>query len=382
MPPDGVVQIAFDRYLLPASITRQALTILEADDKPLSPDKAPILVYDPIARTVTLGRQDATRPWLTPGQPYKVVFALPAEADSSGVRAIDGASLAPDQALAKRGGRDFLAIEFQVAPDDADAGAAPAPAPAPGVGATSGSDGITSDLPQVSFCRDVFPIFSLKCSAPSCHGSGQTAAASLVLDSDVGIRFTALNRVAQGSNVGPVAGTPPSENPRAFGRDMPIIDVDPSRGVGSPGNSWLMYKLDLAPAPIFDREAGVRPTLTCSAPIPKGASPSYTPLAPQPRLYADDVERSILGDRIPGREMPYPAPGATDYASVALTFEEREIIRIWIQRGAPLASCGSCRIAQPSDGGSDAAATDAGADAADAGADAGDAGDAGDAADQ
>jgi hypothetical protein len=363
MPADGVVQIAFDRYLLPSTVNRQSISILDATNQPLPPSKAPVVVYDPVARTVTLGRQQGTADWLTPGLAYKVVLALPKDKDSAGIRAIDGAQLAPQQPLAKLIGPQILAIEFQVegSAPAGDAGAGDAGAAAADGGAPP-EDGLTADLPQINFCRDVFPIFFFKCSGPLCHGSSQSAAASLVLDTDVGILNTAINRVAQGANTGPIAGTPPSENRRLFGSDMPIIAVNTSRGTGSPGNSWLMYKVDLARAPQID--GGARPPLECDVPAPAGISPVYRPLAPQPRLYADDVERGILDDYVLGREMPYPVPTGGDYTTAPLTFEEREILRVWIQRGAPLASCGACRVASGTDAGPDAG--EAGADAADA----------------
>lgn len=351
MPADGVVQIAVDRYLLPSSVNRQSLTIVDANNQAVTADKAPIIVYDPVARTVTVGAP-SVGPWLTPGQPYKLVVAL------GGLKAIDGAGLAPNQPLLKPLTKDIFAVEFVVAgTPSADAGP-------PGMPVTT-EEGVTADLPKVDFCRDVFPIFFLKCGGPQCHGAGNTAAASLVLDSQIGIERTAINQVAQGSNVGPIAGTPPSEARRVFGADMPIISRHASLASGSPGNSWLMYKVEMAAQPVSQEP---RPALECDGRVEPGAAPSYRPLAPQPRPYADDLERSILSDHVLGREMPFPVPQTGgDYTASPLTFDERELIRIWIATGSKTTDCGGCRIATPpSDAGT---TTDAATPPADAGAD-------------
>ena len=90
-------------------------------------------------------------------------------------------------------------------------------------------------------------------------------------------------------------------------------------------------------------------------------------LAPLARPYADDLERTLLSDYVLGREMPYPAPGNA-YFSQPLTFQERERIRIWIARGAPVRDCGACSTSVPParDGGraeAGTAASDAASDA-------------------
>src|SRR6185312_16612236 len=156
------------------------------------------------------------------------------------------------------------------------------------------------------------------------------------LTSSTGVAATALNRVAQESNRGPKSGVI-ADSQRKFGIDMPIIDP------GSPGNSWLLYKVELAGPP--GPYARV-PDYICEAAgsEPPGFS-TFTPIAQPAQRGADAIERGILSNYILGTEMPYPLANASDYETVSLTFEEREKIRIWIQslpRGSTVPECGGC----------------------------------------
>jgi hypothetical protein len=318
MPEDGVVQIAFDRYLLPRSVTRQSVNIYGADGKPLAVDQAPNVLYDPVARAVTLTRPALDRPWLTPGVPYKLHFSIPKdETDISGLRAIDGATVDPNQPL------DY---SFFVAPAQ---------------GAARSLAQTLGEPESVSFCQDVLPIFASKCSGSKCHSASGAAAASLVLETSDGVRTTALNRLAQGSNVGGLSGTPRAEGTQ-FGVDMPIIAVDlgPSPPVGSPGNSWLMYKIDLAETPA---NPGARSPYACAGGADRTAKQAtdFLPLSPV-LTTGSPSERSILSDLVLGREMPYPVLEPTAYDERPLTFQERETVRMWIARGAETPDCGVC----------------------------------------
>ncbi len=354
MPADGVIQLAFDRYLLPSTITRQSYVIVDSTNTPL-PNLALRTLYDPVARTVTIvGPDGPGKSWLTPDQSYKLVLLIPSDprSDIGGFRAIDRATLYPQQT------REFV---FRAGPPTQRAQIEPA----------------------VDFCADVLPIFTLKCSDPTCHGASERAASSLILASADGVRVTARGRVAQGANTGPRA-TSPEPAPSLFGVNMEIIKP------GDPGSSWLMYKMELAPQPVVD--AGPMPPVACTPPagapsIPAPAS-SYTPLAPA-RTNPDDIERAILSDYVLGREMPYPYtpstyvlpppspanPNPTAYFYTPLDFQEREKIRIWIARGAEIRECGGCGVLETPTTSNDGGTTDAGD--AGTGADAGDAGDAG-----
>lgn len=58
-----------------------------------------------------------------------------------------------------------------------------------------------------------------------------------------GLAMTAINRVAHQTQQGE-RGNEPDRNPLRFGRAMPIIDASAAdTAAGSPGNSYLLYKL-------------------------------------------------------------------------------------------------------------------------------------------
>jgi hypothetical protein len=339
MPADGVVQLAFDRYLLPRSITRQAVTLVDGNDQVVAPGLAPKVTYDPIARTVTLSSPNPPgQPWLTEGQFYKVRLEIaPGEDDDRGLRAIDRATLDPSQ------NRVF---GFLVGP----------PSGLPN--AERGGD------PTVDYCVDIAPIFFTKCSGGDCHGSAvgtPTARASLVLDAQRGLAETAIGRLAHGTST--TGSTRPSAPLSEFGVDMPLIDP------GNPGNSFLLYKIELARPPSFD--AGRRDPLECPLVVASSSDPdagdagvseageagasatgAIVPAPPPAGPYrplsvnltpADDLERAILSDYIIGREMPYPTANVGGYSQQALTLEEREHLRAWIAQGAKVPSEGSCK---------------------------------------
>jgi len=267
----------------------------------LTPDVA----YDPVARVVTIRAPSAVDGggWLQIGQTYRVDILSPqSPTDGNGLRAIDGAVLDPSSPST---------IAFAV-----EATAPPTPAP-----------------PSVDFCRDVFPIFTSKCTSSVCHG-GSLPAVGLRLDSTTNIAATAIGRVAEEANTGPRAAAEPPGF--LFGEDMPI--VDPGSGgpsPGSPGDSWLMYKLLMAVPPACSSTPGAAPCDAGAPTPPKSAhAVAWQPLS--------DAERATLASFVPGREMPYPAnpsaPLGTDTSP--LTLQELEDVSLWIAQGAPLpATC-------------------------------------------
>jgi hypothetical protein len=364
IPSDGVIQIAFDRYLLPSTITRQSYLVLDGNRQPLA-TAALRTIYDPVARTVTITGPDGPgKAWLTPDQTYHLILPVAAgEDDVGGFRAIDRAKLTIPKDYTFRAGQ-----------------------PA----------GVTEIDPPVDFCGTVLPLLTMKCSGSECHGvqgGGTRTASSLILNTSEGVRVTAINRVAQAANTSARSYSPEPAG-RLFGVNMALILPN------DPGQSWLMYKLELAAHPKVD--AGAKPNFICTPPNnvasnDAGASDGgvssarFAPFALGARVEADEIERAILNDFILGREMPYPAPPAelipipttanpnpSNYSRTPLTFEEREQIRIWIARGAQTTECGGCGEFAPST--IDAGPTpEAGATGPDAGGDAGpvDAGDGG-----
>lgn len=292
LPPDGRIELAFDRLLLPASATRQSFSLRDLNGNFLTPHVA----YDPVARVVTVTPMNA----LQPDQTYELAILSPSSStDPNGLRAIDGATISPAG----------LTITVQVA--GAEAGAAPAQA-AP---------------PRVDFCNDVFPILSQRCESGVCHG-GNAPAAGLKLNNIEGIAATAFNRSAQASNTGPQSSAEPAG--LGFGIDMPILDASlTGTGGGDPSNSWLMYKVLMA--------------------VPSATSMSNCNGAPQADVSTahlvtvdplSDDERARLSNMVLGREMPYPADPGNSLAmnaanSLTLTEAELERISLWLAQTPP-----------------------------------------------
>lgn len=327
LPMNGAVQLAFDRYLLPSTVIRQSIQLVTVAGEPVEPS---VVQYDPVARTVTLSSMAGTK-WLVEGQTYRVIAGVPENKDGNGFRSLDGATLETP-----------ISITFLVGP----------------------AKTVVID-PPVDFCVDVLPIFSAKCSGSACHSSGDVsrpsvAAASLVLDSSTGVASTALNRASQAANTG--ASFYKTAPGKVFGVNMPLVDP------GNPGNSWLLYKMLLAPPPA---SVPAYSPYTC-AKAPPMATPAapYTPLAPNALVHPSAQEQAVLQDNVLGREMPFPVAQPTAYESLPLTLAEREIVRIWISNSAPTPECGGCapvaapvRDAGSTDSGStDSGSTDAGSD--------------------
>jgi|HubBroStandDraft_1064217.scaffolds.fasta_scaffold45736_3 hypothetical protein len=345
LPANGAIQLAFDRLLLPACITRQSF-ILQG--------LTPTVAYDPVARVVTV---TPIAP-LIPGQTYEIDLGTPANAaDVTGVRAIDGAILAP-------GSTNRIVFLASAA----TATSAPTPPP------------------TIDFCNDVFmPVFQT-CGGGGCHGTALPAA-GLLLTTPEGVVQTAIGRVAHGSNTGPNAG-PPQPPGLLFGEDMPIIDPG-TDGSGNPGDSWLLYKLLMAVP-----EAGVDPscdggadagdpseaaaavdaTLSDDATTPNdaandeattedtgapedagaaeeagedaaAAAPSAAPPTSVCGLYSvpwqplSSTERATLSNLIPGREMPYPASLDAGIGT-GVSVDTLERISLWISQGATIPGAG------------------------------------------
>ncbi len=272
------------------------------------------MTYDPVTRVLTLQRP-VDGAWLQPGQAYKVVVGIPAgDDDSGGLRAIDRATFDPSLPASTR------VVGFVTCPAS---------------GCVTDGGGVTPSATRVRFCNDVFPIFTEHCSAGVCHGTpeqGNAPAAGLVLTTSLGIAKTAIGRVAQGANTGAASGR--AESPgHIFGVDMPIV------APGSPGNSWLMYKMLLA-VPRGDDAGAPALRKRCFPNVDKpnppidpfgGAPPSAAPF-----LRLDAMERARLSDLVLGNAMPYPSPDN------AISFAELERVRLWIEQGAEVDDCGAC----------------------------------------
>ncbi len=297
------IELYFDRLLLPISVTRQSVVLVDLNGNGLTPEVA----YDPVARVVTLTPISP----LDPCQSYQIQLPIPTSlSDANGLRAIDGAVLASSTPKV---------IEFPVAGTcTTDAGPPPGQPGPP--------------APVIDFCQQINPIFQSKCAGPTCHG-GKLPAEGLRLDSPQAIADTMIGQVAHESNTGPRAQPqPPSQ---LFGLDMPIVDP------GAPGDSWLTYKLLLAYPPPCSSTADAPP---CDASVP-GVMHNLHAL-PWTGLSAS--ERSTLASYIPGRAMPFPNDPSADPSAGCmpnqvncepLTYDELEAVSFWIQEGAPVPAC-------------------------------------------
>ncbi len=356
LPANGRIELGFDRLLLPASITRQTFVLTNAGGNMAY---TPTVAYDPVARIVTITPLTDPTQALVSGQDYDLVVLAPQNAsDVNGLRAIDGATLAKSPQV----------IAFSVT--------APTATPPPAV--------------TIDFCRDIFPITSLKCSLSICHGAGSNGnfpAAGLLLDPPSGVPASAVGRVAQGSNTGPLAAASPPT--LLFGEDMPIIDATGNSN-GNPGNSWLMYKVLLAapsPPPVVvdaggedapasedagapdatvvpDAGPGADGGIMADGGTTDGAAPDGAVdggaadagamgggTAPPPVIppvnvggahggvafnAISDAERATLSNYILGRAMPFPpaGPPSQNPSTDPLTLDEMERMSLWIAQGA------------------------------------------------
>jgi len=314
LPSDGFIQIAFDRYLHPVTTGAESVVLRDTKRNVVVFPKPLRVIYDPVARLVTVAGPDEGQVWLTEGQSYELVLTVaPGDSDVGGFRALDRAPLETERLLAFTAGK---------------------------------ASGGPQTIAPVDFCTDVLPLFADKCTNGTCHASTGPNAMSLVLETSLGVSKTAISRVANGSNTGALSGRG-GQPGRLFGVDMPIVDPR------NPGNSWLMYKIELAPVPAA---TGVPPGTRCEKAKAAPAPPFRSLVNPRP---VSEQERAVLRDYIRGLEMPYPVVPAETYVLEPLTFEERERVRLWIAAGAATPECGACAAAPDAGMGTDSATVDA-----------------------
>jgi hypothetical protein len=311
LPAGQPIEIAFDRLLLPSSVTRQTFALLDGQGNSLLFS----IAYDPVARVVSISPLQA----LTVGQSYQVSILSESDpTNPSGLHAIDGATMDPNVKAFPQ------TITFQVV---AAGGTTPATC-----------RGLVGRC--IDFCSDIKPIASLNCISGTCHNSRATPKPPLGLTlSDPpctaeAINATAINRLSVEATMGALSDPgPPSSH---FGQDMPIIDTvtvtDPTTkmaagptGSGDPANSFLIYKLLMAvPTPM------VQTLMAYPLTWPGLAAGQVPPLS--------DAERATLTSYIPGREMPL-AGMLTAAVNSGLTIDEVELFSLWIAQGAPLSDC-------------------------------------------
>jgi hypothetical protein len=309
LPVDGVVQIAFDRLLHPASVTRQSFSMHDDSGNYLEP----VVTYDPVARVVTLSSNNPnTSTWLTAGVTYEIDIGVSAANDytgGSGPRAIDGATLTAAVT------ETFQAVTPATPTPSADN--------------------------AIRFCDDVLPVFQYRCSGGSCHAAPVgplLPAEGLILETSEGVENTAVNRTSQESNTGALAN-PPQVQGHPFGVDMGIITP------GDPGASWLVYKV------LLGQHRPIDNSLDAGAPTCGGGAVVEGLQLPTPQPSATQLlpsgEQEILSQYILGNQMPYPinllpTQQTPDPSTLPMTFDEMERLRAWIAQGAVVDQCTQC----------------------------------------
>ncbi|MEZ4311824.1 MAG: hypothetical protein R3F14_27655 [Polyangiaceae bacterium] len=249
--PSTSLRLRFDRFLLPATLLRQAACLRSnlADVTDFTQCEGGVFLqpaYDPVRREVVLRQPAGDR--LELDTAYKLTLFVPdIEGDctgedptSCGFRAFDRAPL--EQAYT---------VTFKTVA--VDPGPVPDEAPPP-------ADFCGGDGAAISFIGCGYS----PCHAPTFNGPGAAAGLDLsgLLPGDTfdsfALRATAINRVSHQTQMGERAFDP-EETPARFGRAMPIIDAFDPGTAGSPGNSYLLYKLLVGPS-MDSAPADIRPS--------------------------------------------------------------------------------------------------------------------------
>jgi len=216
---DTAIELRFDRFLMPASVNRQALAIYTGDrGNQLAGSAfldAPSPVYDAVERVVTVRLGEGQ--FLQPRTLYTVELVVFGGEQEFGIRAVDGAPIGA--------GRLPLRFSFYtngLTPEEQ--AAVPDPNPPP-------------TEPEWT-CSDVLGWLS-RGQCIVCHDD-QSPPMGLDLHSGQALLETAIGRVAHQTDIDGITGQSFENAPR-FGVGMPRIDP------GQPSNSYLLYKLLIKP---------------------------------------------------------------------------------------------------------------------------------------
>lgn len=295
--PSTSIRLRFDRFLLPASVSRQALCLRSntAEVADFTECSGSVFVqpsYDPVRREVVLRLEAGDR--LALGTTYRLtLFAAQGEVEcdtdvptTCGLRAFDRAPL-------------DKVYTFTITTVAADPGTA-----------------LDETLPDAVFCGADGAARALgntcaygRCHAPMDGGPGSAAGlsfAGIQFDDPTATRATAINQVAHTTMMGESAAEPEG-TPARFGRAMPIIDAFDADQAGSPGNSYLLYKL-LTGMSVDEAPDDIRPS--------------------------DEEIARLLDSVVVGMPMPVPDSATGPLRPVQLTN-----LSNWIARGAPMPTC-------------------------------------------
>jgi hypothetical protein len=216
VPTNVTLTLRFDRFLNPATVTRQAIRMYTGDPD-VSPGVPPFEVsYDPIERVVEYRTPPGYA--LAPTTLYRLELNVAQGPDDAGIRAFDGAPLAEGD----------LPLELSFFTGDG-----PTNLPVPPAPSCSEMLGTPSSVFRA-------------CTGAECHQRGgnsvggralQNAPYGLWLDDARGFTLSAVNRVAGETETADQSGGRPSERGARFGAHMALVDPR------NPGGSYLMYKL-------------------------------------------------------------------------------------------------------------------------------------------
>lgn len=244
-------RLFFDRYLLPTTAIRQAVCLhpsataiasIEECVEPFQPFAAP--EYNPVRRELVVRLAPGTR--LIPDTLYRLTVFPPADEESTGLRAFDGAPLARSYAFDFKTKADTSTAQDELGPS------------AESYCAAQKCLRACTDAPDADACRDACRPLCLdeacqgdgdvlagfvpevfgSCAYSPCHAAaaGVPAPMGLDLSRKSLVAATAIGVVAHGTATGEASFAPEPSGPK-FGRAMALIAPD------DPGQSYLLYKL-------------------------------------------------------------------------------------------------------------------------------------------
>ncbi len=254
MPIGSPIEVRFDRYVLPNSVSRRSISVFTGT---IGNSLFVAASYDALERVVTFRPQYGSQ--LTPGVVYQVELTLPQkDPNGFGLRAFDGAPLQ----------KGHVPLKWSFRTSRVARAAPPA-------------------VPPVS-CDDAVRLLA-RGGCAHCHTGTSDAPYGLRLDSARGLADTAIGRPAHEASTWAIPSTTLDEPPR-FGTGMALIDP------GNPGTSYFFYKLLVNPGN-FGPDGAC--TTTYSVALPPGEC-----------LVASPAERARLADWfVAGDPMP-PGHGA------------------------------------------------------------------------
>jgi hypothetical protein len=247
VPLNTTIEIRFDRHILPSTAIRQSIRVYAGAPQNSVFFEPEYDVIERVVKYVPVGN-------LVSNLLYTFEFVTRAEGGTDGFRAYDGADLEASDAVPLR-------FNFR-----------------------TGTRTETIETPRAPNCQEVLERVLPTCGRAACHNPASDTGCppgsahdpsdptgpcfgvprmGLDLSSATGLVTTAIAVVANQTEIGAQGGVA-LRNPSRFGVQMPRIDP------GSPGNSYLMYKLLRNPRH-FERADNPDPCVTAyRVPLPEG----------------------------------------------------------------------------------------------------------------